>query len=143
MGGPLIHNNNKIYKLDNFNMNYPFTVDGKEYLSAEQYYQANKFADKEYGEYIRKQANRQLIYTLGQSRDFPLSKEYNNNKYKIMYTGMKTRIMTHPELKELLLNTGNDDIHFFRSKGYLMKNIRRQLREGDYSINFDFECGDF
>jgi len=68
MGGPAIINDRPYYEFDNFNMKYPFMYDDKKWYSCEQLYQAMKFDDEEYREYIRAQRDSHCIYMLGQDR---------------------------------------------------------------------------
>ena len=112
MGGPAVVNKRRYYEFDNFNMRYPFLYNEKEWMSVEQLYQAMKFVDEKYREYIRAQRSPHLIYMLGQDRTKQIVPNLDKVKTDHMYTAMKTRISQYPELQDLLLETDDDLIEY-------------------------------
>lgn len=91
----------------------PFTVDDKEYLSVEHFLQASKFAttDPEYAEKIRSQKNPVLVTGMGRTKEHTPAADYEERKSELLATALRTKFAA-PELKELLLSTGDATIEF-------------------------------
>lgn len=146
MGGSAMINGNLEYEeFDNFNMDFPFIFEGKEWKSVEQLYQSMKFQNENYKEEIRLETNPQQIYMMGQNRNEELKEPLTDMlRLNNMYVSMKARITHHPSLQKLLLDTGELDITFPDSdkfwgtrggyggenwNGKLLKRIRQELKK--------------
>jgi ribA/ribD-fused uncharacterized protein len=91
----------------------PFTLDDKEYLSVEHYLQASKFAttDPEYAEKIRAQKNPVLVTGMGRTKEHTPAADYDERKGELLARALLVKFAA-PELKELLLGTGDAKIEF-------------------------------
>ena len=90
-----------------------FTIGDKEFLSVEHYLQASKFAttDPEYAEKIRAQKNPVLVTGMGRTKEHTPAADYEDRKAELLATALRTKFSA-PELKELLLSTGDATIEF-------------------------------
>lgn len=91
MGGHGVADGETIQVFDNFAIT-PFMMDGKEWLSSEQAYQAAKFKGTDWAEEIRKTTNMNCVYLMGQSREHKMQVPFNRRevmkrciRYKLMY----------------------------------------------------------
>lgn len=87
----------------------PFTLDGKEYGSSENYFQSQKFVgtDDEYAEKIRTTKNPVLVAGMGRSKSHPIRADWETVKQDIMRRALDAKFAAHSELKDLLLGTGS------------------------------------
>jgi ribA/ribD-fused uncharacterized protein len=90
-----------------------FTVDDKEYLSVEHFLQTSKFltTDPEYAEKIRGQKNPVLVTGMGRTKEHTPAADYEDRKAELLTTALRAKFAM-PELKELLLGTGDATIEF-------------------------------
>ena len=86
---------------------YPIKVDGKRWPTSEHFFQAQKFAGSEYGEKIRQANSPMIAARLGRSRKEPLRRDWEAVKDNVMRQALRAKFTQHPELKALLLNTGD------------------------------------
>ncbi len=86
----------------------PFTLDGQEYISVENYFQSQKFADTapEYAEQIRNQKNPALTRVMGKTKKHPIRADWEDVKLDIMRRGLVAKFQAHTDLKDLLVGTG-------------------------------------
>lgn len=85
-------------------------MEGLWWPSVEHYFQAQKFSDPEYRERIRTAHDSKQAALLGRSRKVPLRDDWETVKEEIMAAAVLKKIQTHPELKALLLSTGDEAI---------------------------------
>lgn len=78
--------------------------------TVEHYFQAQKFMDVAYRERIRRSSKPKDAKALGMTRAFPLREDWEDVKDVIMYEAVRKKFQTHPEPRELLLSTGNQEI---------------------------------
>ncbi len=90
-----------------------FTIDDKTYLSVEHFLQASKFltTDPEYAEKIRTQKNPVLVTGMGRTKEHTPAADYEERKADLLTQALRAKFSA-PELKELLLSTGDATIEF-------------------------------
>jgi ribA/ribD-fused uncharacterized protein len=90
-----------------------FTIDDKTYLSVEHFLQSSKFAttDPEYAEKIRAQKNPVLVTGMGKTKEHTPAADYDERKGELLARALRAKF-TAPELKELLLSTGDATIEY-------------------------------
>lgn len=98
--------NDKYGELSNFAL-FPIQLKGKTWPTSEHYFQAQKFAGMDHEYKIRKASSPMKAAKLGRMRSVPIRKNWNNIKDNIMYNALKAKFTQYPELKELLINTGD------------------------------------
>jgi len=81
--------------------------EGKEYKSVEHVYQAYKSLNESEREWIRTAPTATLAKSFG--RKIKIRKDWDNVKYNLMLDFIRIKFK-NPELKELLLKTGNDKL---------------------------------
>jgi len=134
---------------------YGFELDGRFWPTVEHYYQANKFdetAEITYSsgktiplrEHVRCQATAKMAAIEGGRRDLPLRADWDAVQEDVMLRALRAKFTQHPELREKLLATGNeelvhdspDDYHWGIGKqgtgknrlGVLLMRLRDELR---------------
>ncbi|MEM8736383.1 MAG: NADAR family protein, partial [Planctomycetota bacterium] len=85
---------------------YPFELDGEQWPTSEHYFQAMKFDDESYREKIRTASNPMSAAQLGRSRKVRLRDQWESEKIDVMRRAVRAKFEAHPELKSLLLSTG-------------------------------------
>jgi ribA/ribD-fused uncharacterized protein len=124
---------------------HAFELDGFEWPSVEHYYQAMKFGDTEYSEQIRQSAHPSEAAKLGKSKKHQRRKDWDKVKMTYMTRGTYIKCRTHPEVAQMLLDSGDLEIaevsqydYFWGSGrdmrgnnafGKLLMGIRDKLRE--------------
>jgi ribA/ribD-fused uncharacterized protein len=83
----------------------PITIDGKHYSTVEHYFQSQKFVGSAHELEIIKAAKPVEAFRLGQSREFPIRKNWEEVKDEVMYRGLHAKYTQIEELKKLLLDT--------------------------------------
>eukprot|EP01064_Diplonema_japonicum_P037181 TRINITY_DN8645_c0_g2_i1.p1 TRINITY_DN8645_c0_g2~~TRINITY_DN8645_c0_g2_i1.p1 ORF type:complete len:176 (+),score=42.24 TRINITY_DN8645_c0_g2_i1:60-530(+) len=104
MGGPCTCDGKVWHSMDNFSKT-PFMLDGKTWISPEQYFQAKKFTDAGYIEKIRKETEGNAQWVLGQKRCVPIVTNWEEVKVDVMYDGNKAKFEQNPECMVELLST--------------------------------------
>jgi ribA/ribD-fused uncharacterized protein len=89
---------------------FPFDLDGMRWPTTEHYFQAQKFHDQAYRERIRLVASPMVAARLGRSRSVPIRDDWETAKDDVMRTAIRAKFCSHPELKRLLLATGNEEL---------------------------------
>ena len=115
--------------LSNFSKHSIF-VDGIIWDTVEHYYQANKFADIALKNRIRQAASPTLAKSLAKENKSKQIENWDTQKEKIMLTALSAKFSQHPELRELLTQTGqrrivestSSDIYWGESKDGVGKN---------------------
>mmetsp|Transcript_44045 Transcript_44045/g.71383 ORF Transcript_44045/g.71383 Transcript_44045/m.71383 type:complete len:287 (+) Transcript_44045:108-968(+) len=144
MGGPPNCDGEANPALDNFAI-CRLVMDGQEWASAEQYYQASKFADADYREAIRAvRPNRKLgaricagvhgreVWQMGQSQSE--EKVENFQKLQVMYVANRVKFEQNPEFRKKLLQTcgpiqaahSTGDWQLWNSR--ILERLREELR---------------
>ncbi|MBZ8183186.1 NADAR family protein [Oscillatoria salina] len=87
-----------------------FELDGYWWTTSEHYFQAQKFVntDPAWFEKIRTAKTPKDAAKMGRSREHPLRLDWEQVKDEIMYQGVLKKFTTHPELREILLATGDN-----------------------------------
>lgn len=86
---------------------FPITLDGQTWPTSEHYFQAMKFEDAAYREKIRKTNSPMLAARLGRSRKQKLRRDWESVKVGVMRVAVSAKFTQHPELRALLLSTGD------------------------------------
>ena len=98
----------KYYQLSNF-AGFSFDLNGHHWRTMEHYFQAMKFEGTEQFEKIKNSGSPKQAKDLGQSRAFPIRKDWDSVKEDIMMLGLRQKFM-NSELKEILLGTGKKEL---------------------------------
>jgi len=94
----------KYYQFSNFS-GFGFTLDSVRWKTMEHYFQAMKFINTPQYEKIVNAGSPKQAKDLGQSRNTPIRKDWEDVKENIMLTGLREKFKNN-ELKELLIKTG-------------------------------------
>jgi ribA/ribD-fused uncharacterized protein len=86
---------------------YPVNLKNRVWPTTEHYFQAQKFADTEHEDTIRKQKSPMVAARMGRNRKLPLRKDWESAKDNIMREALHAKFTQHPELKRLLMETGD------------------------------------
>ena len=89
---------------------YGVELDGQWWKTTEHYFQAQKFLDEDYKEKIRNVPDPKTAANLGRSRAVPIREDWERVKDDVMRKAVLKKFQTHPELRELLLSTGDEEI---------------------------------
>lgn len=87
---------------------HPFELDGQNWPTSEHYFQAQKFEDEAYREQIRLANSPMIAARLGRSRKVPLRTDWEEIKDDVMRRAVKCKFHSHPEIRALLLSTGDE-----------------------------------
>ncbi|MCA9178970.1 MAG: NADAR family protein [Planctomycetales bacterium] len=85
---------------------YPIKLKGKFWPTSEHYFQAQKFRDAAHQAEIRKARTPMIAARLGRDRKKSLRRDWESMKDNVMRDAVLAKFMQHPELRELLLGTG-------------------------------------
>lgn len=91
------------YEFHPHNMDYPFVVEGKEYLSLTHYIQSRKYGDTSWAELVRTSKTVKEARYLGRTRLYPLAPDWAQDYEDIIRQGIKARFEQHPFLKSRLM----------------------------------------
>lgn len=95
----------------NFDSRHPIELLGKVWPSTEHFFQAMKFpSDKDYQEQIRLAPKPRDAAAMGRDRSHPIHPGWEYDKYSIMWMAVHKKFNSYPELKKLLLDTGDAEI---------------------------------
>lgn len=86
---------------------YPIKLQGKIWPTTEHYFQAQKFPNTEYAEAIRTTTSPMIAARMGRDRKYPFRSDWESVKLDIMRTAVLAKFSQHPELKQILLGTGD------------------------------------
>jgi N-glycosidase YbiA len=83
---------------------------GVTYKTAEHYYQSNKFLDDVNKKIVIEAPNTFVAAAIGRDRSKPLRSDWEQIKIFVMLKALYLKTMQNPEVKEVLLSTGNEEI---------------------------------
>ena len=122
-------------------------LDDKYWKTSEHYFQAQKFAGTKYEDKVREARSPKEAATLGRRRDFPLRQDWEAVKDDVMRRAVLKKFQTHDDIREILLNTGDEhivenapgDYYWGCGKdgtgknmlGIILMEVREQLRDFD------------
>jgi N-glycosidase YbiA len=86
---------------------FPITIDGERWPTTEHYFQAQKFEDRDYQQKLRKANSPMQAARLGRDRKQKLRRDWESVKIGIMRAAVLAKFTQYPELRELLLSTGD------------------------------------
>jgi hypothetical protein len=126
----------------------PFGIDLDDawWPTVENYYQAQKFTDPELRKSIRKAEKPPIAKSLADKNKAAIRPDWDAVKDDVMYRAVRRKFEQHPELKAMLLATGDEELiesaptdtywgvgrdGMGRNKlGKIMSRIRDELRDG-------------
>lgn len=94
------------FEFSNF-ARYPIVIDGLTWPTSEHYYQAQKFDDPILKERVRNAATPTDAAAIGRDKSLALRNDWESVKDEVMLKALIHKFGQHPNLRELLLNTGN------------------------------------
>ena len=86
-------------------------LDGKYWPTVEHYYQAHKLwgtPDQKLMDVIRQAPTPEQAAALGRDRDRTIRGDWETAKKEVMWRGVLTKFLTHPDIQTVLLNTGEE-----------------------------------
>ena len=86
---------------------HPVQLKGRIWPTVEHNFQAQKFAGTEHEEVIRQANSPMIAARLGRARSRPLRPDWETVKEDVMREALRAKFTQHPELRKLLLSTGN------------------------------------
>jgi N-glycosidase YbiA len=87
-----------------------FELDGKYWLTAEHYFQSQKFVGTEYAEHIALARTPKEAAERGRSRAVPLRTDWEAVKVDVMRIAIRRKFETHPDIRAVLLATGDEQL---------------------------------
>lgn len=122
-------------------------MDRKIYKTSEHYFQAKKFEGTPHEEKVRVSSGPSQAASMGRDRKLPLRRDWESVKENIMRRALYAKFTQHPDLKRLLLSTGDAKLveHTERDSywgdggdgsgknrlGHLLMELREKLRLED------------
>jgi len=89
---------------------YPIRLGGKLWPTSEHYFQAQKFEDEQHAEAIRNEKSPMIAARMGRDRSKPIKKDWEAIKVTVMTAAMRAKFTQHPDLRSVLLATGDANI---------------------------------
>ena len=86
---------------------HPIKLKGRIWPTSEHYFQAQKFAATEHEETVRNAKSPMVAARMGRSRERPLRPDWETVKDDIMREALRAKFTQHPQLRSLLLSTGD------------------------------------
>jgi ribA/ribD-fused uncharacterized protein len=127
---------------------HPVRLKGKVWPTSEHYFQAQKFAGTEHEEAVRLAKSPMIAARMGRDRKRPLRQDWEAVKVAIMREVVLAKFTQHPELRTLLLGTGDARIVEHTEKdsfwgdggdgsgrnmlGEILMSVREELRRSSY-----------
>lgn len=94
----------------NFDTKHPITINGKTWPSTEHYFQAQKFVGTKHEEEVRTCSKPSFAAMIGRDRKRPLRPDWESVKDDVMRDAVRAKFTQYPELKEILLTTGDAEL---------------------------------
>ena len=85
---------------------HPITLKGESWPTSEHFFQAQKFSGTPDEEEVRLAKSPMIAARMGRSRKRPLRRDWESVKDSIMHEAVVAKFTQHPELREILLGTG-------------------------------------
>lgn len=124
---------------------HPIRLKDKEWPTTEHYFQAQKFPGTPHEEEIRTEKSPMIAARKGRDRKRPLRPNWDKVKDDVMREALVAKFTQHPDLRELLLSTGETQLIEHTKKdrywadggdgtgrnrlGELLEELRAQLRK--------------
>ncbi len=89
---------------------HPFALDDAWWPTSEHYFQAQKFAGAPRCDQIRQAQSPTIAARMGRSRQHPLRHDWEQVKDQIMLQAVLKKFETHPDIRAILLGTGDQTI---------------------------------
>jgi len=89
---------------------HPVRLKGRTWPTSEHYFQAQKFAGTEHEEIVRLAKSPMVAARMGRSRARPLRLDWETVKDDIMREALRAKFTQHPQLRSLLLSTGDTEL---------------------------------
>jgi ribA/ribD-fused uncharacterized protein len=89
---------------------FPIEIDGVVWPSTEHYYQAQKFTDPKLQTTIRQAEKPPIAKSLGDKNKAHIRADWESVKDEVMERAVRRKFELHPELRELLLSTGDEEL---------------------------------
>jgi ribA/ribD-fused uncharacterized protein len=87
-----------------------FELDGLYWPTSEHYFQTQKFAGTPHLEAVRRAPTPKVAAEIGRDRSRPLSADWEQVKDDVMRRAVRRKFEVHADLRDLLLDTGNEPI---------------------------------
>jgi|GEM_PF-469432 len=128
----------EFYLMSNF-AETSFTIDGKEWPTVEHYYQAHKACRDRPGDAILVASSETALKAMRNGRKIELRPDWEQVKEEIMLTALRAKFAQHQPSLDLLLSTGNRELHENNPKdlywsghgkdrlGQLLMQVRKEL----------------
>lgn len=90
---------------------HPIQIQGRSWQTVEHYYQAQKFVGSEDEQLIcviREAPTPMEAAALGRDRTRKLRPDWEQVKSQVMWQGVLTKFLTHPDIQSILLGTGDE-----------------------------------
>ena len=130
---------------------FPIALDGEHWPTSEHYYQAQKFTDPELQAKIRSAAKPIIAKSLADKHRDRMRRDWDAVKDEVMDRAVRRKFELHPQLRTLLLATGdepiaedgpNNDPYWGVGRdgsgenklGRIIERIRTELRAGSMAI---------
>mmetsp|Transcript_100901 Transcript_100901/g.159544 ORF Transcript_100901/g.159544 Transcript_100901/m.159544 type:complete len:168 (-) Transcript_100901:175-678(-) len=137
MGGPATCDGKSVPATDNFQVT-KFVIEGQEWVSCEQYFQAVKFTSEEYREKIRNETQAaghgMRVWSMGNSRAYKLRPDWESVKVQMMYRANAAKFCQNKDLLEELLATrgsiraANSTDQWQKWNSEILECVREELR---------------
>jgi len=85
---------------------HPIKLKDRVWPTSEHYFQAQKFVGTEHEEQVRQAGSPMIAARMGRSRERPLRPDWESVKDDLMREALYAKFSQHPELRSLLLETG-------------------------------------
>lgn len=86
---------------------HPIELGGKLWPTSEHYFQAQKFEDVQQQEAIRAVKSPMIAARMGRNRNKKLRADWESIKVSIMAEAVRAKFTQHPDLRAILLDTGD------------------------------------
>jgi ribA/ribD-fused uncharacterized protein len=93
----------------NFSL-HGFELSGRYWLTVEHYFQAQKFAGTEHEATVHRARTPGDAKAIGRNKAFPLRDDWEVVKDEIMRQAVLRKFETHADIRERLLNTGDEEL---------------------------------